>query len=149
MQHVRVVGVAVLPAFHDGPRLLAARLPLPGHSQVVAAHILRPERLPVGADQMDPDELDRLETHLRHDREVDAEALLERLVLPFGESGRTVTHAVREGDPAHELISLAEETGADLIVAGARGVSLVRGLIVGSVADRLLQHAPCSVLLVH
>jgi nucleotide-binding universal stress UspA family protein len=60
-----------------------------------------------------------------------------------------VTTAVREGDPASEIQAAAVEMGADLIVAGARGASLIRGLVVGSVADRLLRSREASVLLVH
>ena len=65
---------------------------------------------------------------------------------------------MREGDPAQEILKLGAEpepvtsakpeVEADLIIAGARGVSLLERLTVGSVADRLLKHAPCSVLLV-
>ena len=36
-----------------------------------------------------------------------------------------------------------------LIIAGARGVSPIEGLVLGSVADRLLNAAPCSLLLAH
>jgi nucleotide-binding universal stress UspA family protein len=53
------------------------------------------------------------------------------------------------GDPATEILRVAEERNADLVVAGARGVSLIERLLVGSVADRLLKEAPCSVLIVH
>ena len=56
---------------------------------------------------------------------------------------------VRVGDPADEILHLATEQDADLILCGARGVSLIRGLLVGSVADRLLQSAATSVLIVH
>ena len=57
--------------------------------------------------------------------------------------------AVLEGDPAGEVLRLAQTRGADLVIAGARGVSMIEGLLVGSVADRLLRKMPCSVLLVH
>jgi nucleotide-binding universal stress UspA family protein len=56
---------------------------------------------------------------------------------------------VRTGNPATEILELAERRRADLIVAGARGVSLLEGLLVGSVAERLLREARCSVLIVH
>lgn len=62
--------------------------------------------------------------------------------------GRSSTWQVREGDPASEILAAAEADQADLIMAGARGHSLIRNLIVGSVADRLLKNAPCSVLIV-
>jgi nucleotide-binding universal stress UspA family protein len=64
-------------------------------------------------------------------------------------AGRCAQAEVRRGDPAAEILKLAEERGADLILAGARGTSLLQGLFVGSVADRLLQQARCSVLIVH
>jgi nucleotide-binding universal stress UspA family protein len=63
--------------------------------------------------------------------------------------GRATQTEVREGDPATEILRLAEECRADLIIAGARGASLIQGLFVGSVADRLLQQARCSLLIVH
>ena len=41
----------------------------------------------------------------------------------------------------------AETIAADLIIAGARGVSAIESLLLGSVADRLLTRAGCSVLI--
>jgi nucleotide-binding universal stress UspA family protein len=64
-------------------------------------------------------------------------------------AGKQATEALREGDPANEILKVAAEKEADLIIAGARGASLIEGLLVGSVADRLLKTARCSVLLVH
>jgi nucleotide-binding universal stress UspA family protein len=49
---------------------------------------------------------------------------------------------------AHAIAQAARELGADAIVAGTRGHSLVAGLIVGSVTQRLLHIAPCPVLVV-
>jgi nucleotide-binding universal stress UspA family protein len=52
------------------------------------------------------------------------------------------------GGPAHEIADVATEVGAGLIVAGARGFGLVKGLLVGSVAHRLPYVAKCPVLIV-
>jgi nucleotide-binding universal stress UspA family protein len=52
------------------------------------------------------------------------------------------------GGPAHDIAEVAEEVGAGLIVAGARGFGLVKGLLVGSVAHRLPYVAKCPVLIV-
>lgn len=62
--------------------------------------------------------------------------------------GRHVDIELRKGDPGTEILAVAEERQADLIVAGARGGSLIEDLFVGSVAERLLRFAHCSVLLV-
>jgi nucleotide-binding universal stress UspA family protein len=52
------------------------------------------------------------------------------------------------GGPAHEIAEIAKEVGAGLIVAGARGHGVIKGLLVGSVAHRLPYVAACPVLTV-
>jgi nucleotide-binding universal stress UspA family protein len=52
------------------------------------------------------------------------------------------------GGPAHPIAELAEQAGADLIVIGSRGLSSVSGVLLGSVAQRLLHLAKCPVLVV-
>jgi len=52
------------------------------------------------------------------------------------------------GGPAHDIAQIAEEVDAGLIVAGARGFGMVKGLLVGSVAHRLPYVAKCPVLTV-
>lgn len=54
-----------------------------------------------------------------------------------------------EGQPASEIVREAAETGADLIVLGSRGHTGLARLSLGSIAGSVLQHAPCSVLVVH
>lgn len=60
----------------------------------------------------------------------------------------TVMDTVRVGEPATELLALCEETHADLLIAGARGQSVVGGLLLGSVSEALVTTAPCPVLIV-
>jgi nucleotide-binding universal stress UspA family protein len=50
--------------------------------------------------------------------------------------------------PAPEIAKIARESGADLVVVGTRGRSAVAGVLLGSVAYRLLHLAPCPVLAV-
>lgn len=57
-----------------------------------------------------------------------------------------VRQLVRGFEPAEDLISLAETTGAELIVIGLRRRSPVGKLILGSNAQRILLDAPCPVL---
>ncbi len=63
-------------------------------------------------------------------------------------AGFEATDFLREGDPAHEIVAVARERGAGLIVIGSRGQTGLRRLILGSVARNVLLHAPCSVLVV-
>lgn len=54
---------------------------------------------------------------------------------------------VLQGDAASALIGLVEETNADLLVVGSRGMTGAARFLVGSVANRCAHHAPCSVLI--
>jgi nucleotide-binding universal stress UspA family protein len=78
----------------------------------------------------------------------EARAALARIVVeelgdrPGVEVDRVVTCDL----PARGL--LAEARGASLIVVGARGLGGFRSLLVGSVSQQVVQHAPCPVLIV-
>lgn len=52
------------------------------------------------------------------------------------------------GNPALELIRIAQEKEAKLIVVGSQGESGVDSFQLGSVAERVMRHAPCSILVV-
>jgi nucleotide-binding universal stress UspA family protein len=51
-----------------------------------------------------------------------------------------------EGDPGHEIIHVAEELNADLIVLGTHGYKGWKRFTIGSVAELVVRHAPCAVL---
>lgn len=52
------------------------------------------------------------------------------------------------GDPAEEIIRLANIYSADLIVLGNRGLTGVKRILEGSVSSQVVEDAPCSVLVV-
>jgi nucleotide-binding universal stress UspA family protein len=56
-------------------------------------------------------------------------------------------HAVA-GRPDTEIVRVAEEVGAGLIVLGSRGLGGLRRALVGSVSDSVVRHAHCPVLVV-
>lgn len=53
------------------------------------------------------------------------------------------------GIPAPAILDLVRELDADLLVAGTRGLSGLRHMLLGSTAERLVQGAPCPVLTTH
>jgi nucleotide-binding universal stress UspA family protein len=53
-----------------------------------------------------------------------------------------------EGRVAPEIVGLAEEIGAGLIVMGSRGLGGIRRALMGSVSDMVVRHAHCPVLVV-
>ncbi|MEM3578764.1 MAG: universal stress protein [Candidatus Bathyarchaeia archaeon] len=53
---------------------------------------------------------------------------------------------LREGHTVHEIVRAAEEGKFDLIVMGARGLSRIKEIILGSVSEGVIRNAPCPVL---
>lgn len=64
------------------------------------------------------------------------------------EAGLTVHAHLTEVPAATSIAEVAEEAGADLIVMGTHGHTGLKHVVLGSVAERTLRHAPCSVLTV-
>jgi len=61
---------------------------------------------------------------------------------------QTVRTITRGGDPAKEILSVASEEQADLIVMGRRGIGDLAGLLLGSVSRKVTQRAECACLTV-
>lgn len=59
-----------------------------------------------------------------------------------------VHHVLLEGDPAAEIVRYAEDAAMDLIVMGTHGRTGLERLLMGSVAEKVMREAPCSVLVV-
>jgi nucleotide-binding universal stress UspA family protein len=77
----------------------------------------------------------------------------ERSLSAYGEriraGGIPVTEIVREGYPANVIQEEAQQENADMIVMGSRGLSGLKHLLLGSVAERVVQKALCPVLTVN
>jgi nucleotide-binding universal stress UspA family protein len=59
-----------------------------------------------------------------------------------------VRHVFLEGDPAAEIVRYGRDANMDLIVMGTHGRSGLERLLMGSVAEKVLRDASCSVLVV-
>jgi len=78
----------------------------------------------------------------------EAEQNLGRYAEPLRARGLAVETIVREGYPATVIEEEALEQQVDLIVIGTRGLSGLKHLLLGSIAERVVQKAPCPVLTV-
>jgi len=76
----------------------------------------------------------------------EGKARLDQLVVP-GENVRA-ERRLAEGDPVREILRVAGEIYADLIVMGTHGRTGLPRLLMGSVAEQVLREAPCPVLTV-
>jgi nucleotide-binding universal stress UspA family protein len=78
----------------------------------------------------------------------DAREKLEDLSVRLQNAGVTPEYAIGEGDPGREIARIAREWGADVIVISTHGETGWRHALFGSVAERVVQLAPCPVLTV-
>jgi nucleotide-binding universal stress UspA family protein len=70
---------------------------------------------------------------------------LEELAKSFDLEVETI---FAEGDPGHEIVRVAEELNADLVVLGTHGLTGLKRIAIGSVAEFVGRHAPCAVFTV-
>jgi nucleotide-binding universal stress UspA family protein len=77
-----------------------------------------------------------------------ADELTTRFANWLCSSGLTAEKQVRAGDPKTVIIDEAQEWGADLIVVGSHGHTGIKRWLLGSVAQSVVSHAPCSVYVV-
>ena len=81
--------------------------------------------------------------------EEESKELLRKQSWRVKVAGGTVTGThLRMGKVDLEIVGLAKELGADLIVMGCRGHRGIRRAIEGSISDAVIRHAPCPVLVV-
>jgi len=65
------------------------------------------------------------------------------------DQGIPVEYVVEVGKPGPSICDLAERWGADLIILGRRNQTGLTRLLLGSVSNHVVHHAPCSVLVLH
>jgi nucleotide-binding universal stress UspA family protein len=80
-----------------------------------------------------------------------ADELVDAALERFRASGieaRGEIRRVTPGDTPEQIVQVAEEVKADLIVMGTRGMTEWKSILLGGVANKVVQHAVCPVLLV-
>ncbi|HEX9299808.1 MAG TPA: universal stress protein [Actinomycetota bacterium] len=83
--------------------------------------------------------------------EIGAEELVDGTVDRFREASIEADGVIRRvapGSTPEQIVEVAQETDASLIVMGTRGMTEWKSLLLGGVANKVVQHAPCPVLLV-
>jgi nucleotide-binding universal stress UspA family protein len=91
----------------------------------------------------------RLDAELKRQFERQAREMLDAEEERVRAAGAEVRQAhLSMGKADHEIVTLAEEIGAGLIVMGSRGRGGIRRALMGSVSDTVVRHASCPVLVV-
>lgn len=136
-----------------------ARFPFPPNARVSVMHVLPPlvqpelqfPVRPFGAEMIPPQTLDEVAQAVARQAESEereGQALLAQTIERLRSAGIEATSILRRGDAATEIMEYVKGYRIDLVVAGSRGLSQVRGWLLGSISRKLVHYAGCSVLIV-
>jgi nucleotide-binding universal stress UspA family protein len=135
------------------------RLPLPEGTGVTAIHVLPPlpspaliaRSWPVGSEVMAPlpsFETEQVFAQQAEEEERHGRELLEQTLEHLQAAGIDASKVLLRGDAATEILEHVKAHQVDLIVAGSRGLSQMKRLLLGSLSRKLVHYASCSVLVV-
>lgn len=124
------------------------RFPLPRDSTITLLSVVADiPMMPGEIDALDETQSEALQQANKRLRE-DAEMLVAREGKRLREAGWTAETMVRDGNVVHEILAVAENIDADLVVLGSRGTGMARRFLLGSVSARVLERSGCSVVIV-
>lgn len=78
----------------------------------------------------------------------ESRSVIEKAIEAVGDIPGELKTEILEGSAAEVILRVAEIRESELIVMGSRGLGTLRGLLLGSQSQKVLQHAPCPVLIV-
>jgi nucleotide-binding universal stress UspA family protein len=121
----------------------------PHDARIVALHVGEPLHLWVTPRLAPPyqHEWHRVKREIEAEAESVAQRALDRITHVMREAGLAIETVRREGYPAEEIVRTAEERQADLVVVGAKGFTGSQLFELGSVSQKVMKYAPCSVLM--
>jgi nucleotide-binding universal stress UspA family protein len=85
---------------------------------------------------------------IRNGYEEEARRILQEVTGAAGKVGVSVETRVVTGIPSEDIVRVAQELPADLIIMGTHGRAGMSHLLLGSVAEKVVRRAPCPVLTV-
>jgi phosphoglycerate kinase len=84
------------------------------------------------------------------ERRLEAERVMAAGQAPLARQGLVAHHRIiASGDPADEILKVADELGVQLLAMGSHGRTGILGIFLGSVSRKVLDRAHCPVLIVH
>jgi nucleotide-binding universal stress UspA family protein len=138
-----------------------AQFPLPNEVELQVGYVLPPLVSPMLAIQSQavsaagiemiatlPESMREEPALWQKEEERRGEDVLKQALDTLQSAGRQAKPVTLRGDAATEIIEYVRVQGIDLIVAGSRGLSQVKGWLLGSVSRKLIHYASCSVLIV-
>jgi nucleotide-binding universal stress UspA family protein len=125
------------------------RMPLPPRAEVLAMVVLQSFAAQfVKAYTLDPEHDRQIIGELQKTEEEGAERVLAEAENQLRNGRYRVLTILSRGDPSREILREAAQRSVDVIALGAKGLTGVRGFLLGSVAQRIARYAKSSVLIV-
>ncbi len=81
------------------------------------------------------------------DLQMTGENILEKVQQKYASEGVVMESKIVWGNASEEICKESKENNYDLVVMGSRGLSEIKGFIMGSVSNRVVRHASCPVLI--
>lgn len=150
--HDVIVGVDGSDCGQAAARFAASQIMLPQDCTLRLTGVVPQPYFGVVGDPFYPgtpdlDELERTSRGARNKAYRELEALAETLREARG-SHPIKVEEVKVAHPAAELIRIADNHSAGLIIVGSKGLTGIERFLLGSVSEKVLRHAHCSVLIV-
>jgi nucleotide-binding universal stress UspA family protein len=154
-----IIGVDGSSNAHDAVCFATSQLPVPDNCTFRLVHVISPiwegaggpllfggppQPVLVHAARTEKERAQRYVEALAYE----AQRYVETLTDEIKGSRNPIEVQVRVGNPVEELLNAAHECNAGLIAVGSHGMSGMARLLLGSVSDHVVRHAPCSVLVV-
>jgi nucleotide-binding universal stress UspA family protein len=116
--------------------------PWPAGTEVKVLNVVEPPSLLMGREMAGYDpEFEVVWKALRGQ----AKHLVEKAAEKLRETKFNVSTELVEGDPKSQIIDIAHEWRADMIVLGSHGRTGINRFLIGSVSQGVVRHAHCSV----
>lgn len=121
---------------------LLNRIPFPGSTEVVVVNVLEEVYESAYGEHLGA----LVREVFDSDRRAKAQALLDDEADRLSKKFKSVSDRLLVGHAAREITGLASSENADLVALGARGMNALERFLLGSTSEKIVRHAPCSVL---
>ena len=92
-------------------------------------------------------ELDFVYVASNINKDIPSHIVFDRIWENLSESRKARKH-VKSGHVARSILEVADEEGSDMIIMGSRGLGLLKGVLIGSVSQKVIEEAKIPVMVV-
>lgn len=92
-------------------------------------------------------ELDFVYVASNINKDIPSHIVFDRIWEKLSESRKARKH-VKSGHVARSILEVADEEGSDMIIMGSRGLGLLKGVLIGSVSQKVIEEAKIPVMVV-